>query len=367
MKFATAVLACSSFVALAACDGFSLRPREEAKAPAQPATGVPPAALPEAVAVAPPQPSASPAAQAVDRVSWSDQPMAPPQLRDVMLKAQVLLDRAHFSPGVIDGQDGENVRNAVRAYEQANDLPADGKLDAQVWEKLAADSGPVLTDYVITAQDVAGPFAPEIPKDYAAMAKLERLAYTSPLEALAERFHMDPPLLQALNPGVDFSKPGTSILVAVVGRTPLPAKVATIEVDKALKQVRAYDSAGRMLAAYPATVGSSELPTPSGEYAVRTVAPAPTWTYDPSRLNFGDRKAGKLTIAAGPNNPVGSVWIDLTKDTYGIHGAPEPRLVGKTASHGCVRLTNWDAEQLSKAVQKGAKVVFVGEATKTTT
>ncbi|MEW5684492.1 MAG: L,D-transpeptidase [Pseudomonadota bacterium] len=358
MKFVPVALVGVSMLALAACDGFSPRPREVPKAPVPTS----PAETATPVAEAPPKPSASAVAQGVDRAAWTDQPMTAPQLRDVMLRAQVLLDRAHFSPGVIDGQDGENVRNAVMAYERANDLPVDGKLDAEVWARLSSDAGPILTDHVITAEDVAGPYVPVIPKDYAEMAKLERLGFTGPLEAMAERFHMDPPLLQALNPGVDFAKAGTSIVVAVAARGPLPAKVATIEVDKTLKQVRAYDASGKMLAAYPATVGSSDLPTPSGEWAVRTIAPAPTWTYDPSRLNFGDRKAGKLTIAAGPNNPVGSVWIDLTKDTYGIHGAPEPRLVGKTASHGCVRLTNWDAEQLSKAVEKGTKVVFVGEA-----
>jgi len=236
-------------------------------------------------------------------------------------------------------------------------------LDADVWAKLTADTGPILIDYTITAADAEGPYTPTIPKDYADMAKLDRLGFSGPLEALAERFHMDAALLTALNPGADFAAAGTKIVVAYPAREALPAKVATIEVDKARKQVRAYDAAGKLLAAYPATVGSSDLPTPSGEWAVRTIAPAPTWTYDPSRLNFGDRRAGKLTIKAGPNNPVGAVWIDLTKDTYGIHGAPEPRLVGKTASHGCVRLTNWDAVQLSKAVEKGTKVIFLGEAT----
>jgi lipoprotein-anchoring transpeptidase ErfK/SrfK len=241
-------------------------------------------------------------------------------------------------------------------------------LDADVWAKLtAADTGPILIDYTITAEDAAGPYTPSIPKDYADMAKLDRLGFSGPLEALAERFHMDAPLLQALNPGADFAAAGTKIVVAYTAGEALPAKVATIEVDKARKQLRAYDAARKLLAVYPATVGSSDLPTPTGEWAVRTIAPAPTWTYDPSRLNFGDRRAGKLTIKAGPNNPVGAVWIDLTKDTYGIHGAPEPRLVGKTASHGCVRLTNWDAVQLSKAVEKGTKVIFLGEATATAT
>jgi lipoprotein-anchoring transpeptidase ErfK/SrfK len=285
----------------------------------------------------------------------------------MLIRAQVLLDRAHFSPGVIDGRDGENVKNAISAYERANGLPEDGLLDADVWAKLTADTGPILVDYTISESDAAGPYTPDIPKDYRDMAKLDRLAYTGPLEALAERFHMDVALLQTLNPAADFGAAGAHILVAWPARADLPAKVAMVEVDKARKQVRAYDAGHKLLAAYPATVGSSELPTPAGEWAVRTIAPAPTWTYDPSRLSFGDKTAGKLTIKAGPNNPVGAVWIDLTKDTYGIHGAPEPRLVGKTASHGCVRLTNWDAVQLSKAVEKGTKVVFLGEPQSTTT
>ncbi|HEX7945541.1 MAG TPA: L,D-transpeptidase, partial [Phenylobacterium sp.] len=249
--------------------------------------------------------------------------------------------------------------NAVAAYERANGLNPDGKLDAEVWAKLTTDTGPILTDYVITQADVDGPYTPQIPKKYEDMAKLDRLGYSGPLEALAERFHMDQPLLQALNPGVDFTVAGTKIVVAYVSPNTLPSKVARIEVDKAMKQVRAYDAAGKQLAAYPATVGSADMPTPSGDLLVRTIAPAPTWTYDPSKLHFGDAKAGKLTIKAGPNNPVGAVWIDLTRDTYGIHGSPDPKLVGKTASHGCVRLTNWDAIQLSKAVQKGTKVVFI--------
>ena len=364
MKFATIVFCSAAALALSACD---IRPREVAEAsPASPLLA--PAAVAAAAApIASPAPalpvaSMNPVAQAGDRAVWSAGTLADaPAQRDMLIRAQVLLDRAHFSPGVIDGRGGENVKNAIAAYERANDLPQDGVLDAEVWAKLTADTGPILTDYVITEADATGPFTAEIPKKYEDMAKLDRLGFANPLEALAERFHMDQALLLALNPGVDLTAAGAKILVAATNANALPAKVAAIEVDKALKQVRAYDAAGKLLAAYPATVGSTDMPTPTGELAVRTIAPAPTWTYDPTKLNFGDKSAGKLTIKAGPNNPVGAVWIDLTKETYGIHGAPDPKLVGKVASHGCVRLTNWDAVQLSKAVEKGTKVVFLGE------
>ncbi len=304
--------------------------------------------------------SASPAANAIDQATWVATPASPQAKRDAMIRAQVLLSRAHFSPGVIDGQDGGNVKNAVAAYETAHGLPADGVMDDQVWQALAADAAPAMTDYTITAEDVAGPFVAKIPTDYVEMAKLDALSYSGPIEALAEKFHMDEALLKALNPTADFTKAGTVIVVAAVGPTTLPAKVARIEVDKGKNQLRAYDGAQKLLAVYPATVGSTERPAPTGDMEVRTLAPAPTYTYDPSRLTFGKKEQGKLTIRAGPNNPVGSTWIDLTKDTFGIHGTPDPRLVGKTASHGCVRLTNWDAKQLGAAVQKGTKVTFVG-------
>jgi len=306
------------------------------------------------------QASASPVAQPIDTAEWSAEPETPQAKRNAMLRAQVLLARAHFSPGVIDGQDGGNVRNAIAAFEAAHALPVDGVMDDQVWVALSKDEQPALTDYVITAEDVKGPFVAKIPTDYAEMAKLPALSYSSPSEALAEKFHMDEILLKTLNPGADFSAVGTQIVVAALGPDKLPASVARLDVDKAKRQIRAYDDGGDLIAVYPATVGSAERPAPEGEWAVRTVAPNPTYTYDPSRLTFGKASNGKLTIKPGPNNPVGSTWIDLTKDTFGIHGTPDPRLVGKTASHGCVRLTNWDVRQLSQAVKKGTRVAFVG-------
>jgi lipoprotein-anchoring transpeptidase ErfK/SrfK len=302
-----------------------------------------------------------PQAVTINTAAWD----APPTqgLNPAILRAQVLLARAHFSPGVIDGRDGANFRQALASYEAAHQLPADGRLDAKGGDILTqADAGPAITSYVITAADVAGPSTATIPKDdYRAMSKLPALDYTSPLERLAERFQMDEGLLVSLNPEVDFKTAGARILVAATARRPLSGAVATIEVDKAKRQVRALDAAGAVLAVYPATVGSSERPAPSGDYAVKGVATDPVYTYDPKRLTFGDRSMGKLTIKPGPNNPVGAAWIDLNIPTYGIHGAPDPRLVGKVASHGCVRLTNWDVEELAAAVKAGVKVVFVGK------
>ncbi|MGZ6017553.1 MAG: L,D-transpeptidase family protein [Phenylobacterium sp.] len=304
--------------------------------------------------------SASPLARSIDTADWKAAPVTPLAKKDALIRAEVLLARAKFSPGVIDGQDGGNLQNAISAFEMAHELPVDGKMSPAVWTALSRDTQPALTDYVITPDDVNGPFLAKVPTDMAEMAKLPAMSFTSPSQELAERFHMDEALLKSLNPGADLSVAGTKIVVAALGSDRLKVPVVRIEVDKAKRQLRAYGPADLLLAVYPATVGSTDRPAPDGEWAVRTVAPNPTYTYDPSRLTFGKASNGKLTIPPGPNNPVGSTWIDLTKDTYGIHGTPDPRMVGKAASHGCVRLTNWDVRQLSLAVKKGTKVDFLG-------
>ncbi|QYE36804.1 L,D-transpeptidase [Polymorphobacter sp. PAMC 29334] len=283
-----------------------------------------------------------------------------------MIRLQVLLDRAHFSPGVIDGKDGGNLKLAEEAYRKAND--AGGTDTAALTDKLAAaDAEPTVEHYTITETDVAGPFVEHLPTDMAELAKLDSPAYANPVEELAERFHMDDALLKALNPGADFTKAGTVITVASVTAEKLGGVVTRIEVDKSANSVRAMGAGGKLLAVYPATVGSTERPAPSGTWKVRTVAMKATYTFDPKRLTFGKKAEGKLTIKPGPNNPVGTTWIDLTKDTYGIHGTPDPRLVGKRASHGCVRLTNWDIQQLAKSVKAGAVVVFKGTETRAKT
>lgn len=273
------------------------------------------------------------------------------------LAAQVLLDNSRHSPGVIDGVMGGNTMRAIKSFQRANGLAADGTLTAGLLKKLVADySGGIVTRYTITQEDAAGPFV-DVPSSFEEKAKLDTLAYESASEALAEKFHMAESFLKALNPGVDFAKAGTEITVVMAGDEKIGADVARIEVDKKASAVRAYASDGKLLATYPATVGSSTFPSPTGKMQVKAVAPAPKYYFDPEGREWGPDK--KLTIAAGPNNPVGSTWIDLSKDGYGIHGSPDPKLIGKTASHGCVRLTNWDAAELGKAVSPATTVEFV--------
>ncbi len=276
-----------------------------------------------------------------------------------LVKAEVLLDRANFAPGVIDGRMGENVRNALAAYQKAHNLPTSGALDQQSWNALtSSDKAPVLKTYTVTPQDAAGPFTPNVGEDFVKMSQQQAMGYFSAQQMLAERFHMDQDFLKALNPGADFAKAGTQIAVVDPGQASL-AQVASIDVSKAAKSVTALDDSGKVLAVFPATVGSTERPSPKGTWKVKGVAQNPDYTYDPSKLTWGPKKAGKLHIPPGPNSPVGVVWIALTAPDYGIHGTPDPHTIGKTASHGCVRLTNWDAEELSKAVKPGVKVTFV--------
>lgn len=236
-------------------------------------------------------------------------------------------------------------------------MTADGKIDDVLMKKLSEELGSgILFEYTITSDDLEGPFKP-VPSGMEAMSKRDRLGYSSVEEMLSEKFRMTPGLLNALNPKADMYAPGTKILVIDGGDEQAAGSIARIEVDKAGSELRAYDSDDKLIASYPATVGSSEFPSPSGTMTVNVIAAAPTYTFDPSDQSWGGDEP--LSIAAGPNNPVGGTWIDLGKEGYGIHGTPNPSTIGKTASHGCVRLTNWDAAELAKAVQPGkTQVVF---------
>lgn len=332
-------------------------------APAEPATVAPPltadsinnadmsaylASLSAPVAVAPPVVPVDGAAPA--------EPVKPKVYASpAIARLQVLLDQAGASPGVIDGFDGDNVAKAIMAAQTLAGLPVDGKLSAELLARLDQRQA-VIGVYTIAEADTADLTAPT-PVDYAEKAQMTFLGYSSVLEELAERFHMDEDFLKALNPNAQFV-PGEPINAVIAGAD-RAGVVARVDADKKLRQVRAYDAAGTLLAAYPATIGSEDNPSPSGTYTVVSVTHDPNYTYNP-KVNFqqGDN-TGVLTIPPGPNGPVGSMWIALSKPTFGIHGTPDPSKIDKTGSHGCIRLTNWDADELAGMVSKGVVVAFL--------
>jgi lipoprotein-anchoring transpeptidase ErfK/SrfK len=301
-----------------------------------------------------------------------------------VLRTQVMLDRAGFSPGALDGQMGGNTKKALEQYQkQAPASPA------------ALEP---LTGYSITSADVAGPFVPSIPADLAEQATLSALTYTSTLEALAERFHTTPALLQKLNPGAEFKEgeeiqvPNVEPLIAPVEKPePSPEAVAadkdraasqagttgrrgspppgqpntvamrpdvTVTVSKAASALTVADASGQTIFYAPVTTGSEHDPLPIGEWKVTGVQFNPPFNYNPELFWDADPSHAKAKLPPGPNNPVGLVWIDLSKEHYGIHGTPEPSTIGRTQSHGCVRLTNWDALKLAGMVKPGTRVVF---------
>ncbi len=285
------------------------------------------------------------------------------------LMLQVLLDRAGFSPGEIDGVSGANTTRAVTAYRQARNVSGTGAAD--VLRALQADSEPILTTYRITSQDAAGPFVPEIPTDMMEKAKLPALGYTSVLEMIAERTHAAPELLRALNPEAKFVE-GEEIRVPNITRPLVPleptapgsaaAKTATaasrVVVSKAGSGLTVYGQGNEVLFFAPVTSGSEHDPLPIGTWKVNGVSRNPTFNYNPDLFWDADPAHAKTKIPAGPNGPVGTVWIDISKPHYGLHGTPEPGKVGHTASHGCVRLTNWDAQTLAGFVRAGTVVIF---------
>ena len=273
-----------------------------------------------------------------------------------VVRAQILFDRAHFSPGEIDGRWGDNLRVAIVGYQAARMLNSSGVVDDDTWKSLDADTAPAVVPYTVTPDDVAGPFV-KIPHEMLAQAKLKSLGYQSVQEKLAERFHVNPTLLARLNPGKNLSKAGQEIMVPNVVREYVVAADKVV-VSKKNRTVSAYAADGMLLAQYPATMGSEHDPLPIADWKVSEVDHYPWFHYNPALFWDAKAKDAKAKIAPGPNNPVGVVWIGLSKEHYGIHGSPEPRRIGHTESHGCIRLTNWDAEELSKMVKAGTPAVL---------
>lgn len=277
-----------------------------------------------------------------------------------IIKAQVLLARQGVSPGEIDGLDGDNYRKAIDQFRRRENLGSGDVIEAATWQALKGDvSADIISDYAVTKADTKVRLSRRIPRDYARQARMKRLGYRTTQEMFAERFHMSEGLLRALNPRTHYRKREETLHVVAAGRTHPPDEARTVEADKTNGIVRALDVTGQVIAIYPATIGSKDTPSPEGEYQVTRVVRNPTYHYDPVKNFQQGKNKRRLVLPRGPNNPVGTVWIELSKPTFGIHGTPEPSKISKASSHGCVRLTNWDAEELARIVRPGTSVRFV--------
>jgi lipoprotein-anchoring transpeptidase ErfK/SrfK len=282
------------------------------------------------------------------------------KLDPTIVKAQVLLSRKGISPGVIDGRDGENYRKAISQFRRQERLGDGDGLDAPTWNALGGDqTGDILTDYRITAKDTGYRYTKRIPRDYARQARLARLSYKNAPEMFAEHFHMSEGLLKQLNPRATYQKGGTWLTVVQTARSADRGIAQRIEAIKRTGMLVVYGTEDKILASYPATIGSGDTPSPTGDFEIDRIAMNPTYHYDPAKNFQQGKNRERLVLAKGPNNPVGTVWIGLSKPTFGIHGTPEPSQVSKTSSHGCVRLTNWDAEELADMVKPGVVVRFI--------
>jgi lipoprotein-anchoring transpeptidase ErfK/SrfK len=291
-------------------------------------------------------------------INDSNQPdsIGPNARGSAVVRAQILLDRAHFSCGEIDGNYGSNLEKTVAAFQRARDLPVDRRIGPETWAALNADQAPALSTYTIAPEDVAGPFV-TVPADLEEQAKLPHLGYASALEGLGEKFHASPDLLKALNPDSSFDKAGESILVPNVTAA-APGRAASVVVSKSDSSVTALDADGKILSYYVATIGSEHDPLPLGDWKINGVSHNPIFHYDPALFWNANPADEKAAIQPGPRNPVGVVWIDLSKEHYGIHGTPAPGKVGHAESHGCIRLTNWDAFELSHMVKPGTPALL---------
>jgi lipoprotein-anchoring transpeptidase ErfK/SrfK len=298
-------------------------------------------------------------AAAINNAEYSSK-LSTDSIEAAAIRVQVLLARAQFSPGEIDGKLGENAEKALKAFAEAKGLTPPKVLNEDVWKALVAGSAEaVIVEYKIADSDVKGPFLEKLPAKMDEMKSLKALGYTSPREGIAEKFHMSEGLIEALNPNKKFDQAGETILVANVLTKPAKLTIGRIEVDKSRQTVKAFGPSGDLVAFFPATVGSEEKPTPSGSFKVVSVDANPNYRYNPDHKFKGVKSREAFTIKPGPNSPVGSYWIGLSAEGIGIHGTSNPSKVSKSESHGCVRLTNWDVGLLGSNIKKGTPVVFV--------
>ncbi|MBI0425445.1 L,D-transpeptidase family protein [Psychrobacter sp. NG27] len=272
--------------------------------------------------------------------------------RNTGTKLQALLNWHHNGVGAVDGYWGKNTRKAMQAFQQANDLTVTETLNDETWQALTKNeklmTQPVLISYQLSEADI-NVKTTTIPTETAAKAKLEGMYYESLTEALAEKFHISEKYLKSLNPNAQFTV-GETITVYNPGN-PNTKPVSRVVADKTTETLYAYDENDNLIASYPTTVGSTATPSPTGTHTVKVKVHEPNYTYTAE-------DGSKLIIPPGPNNPVGSVWIGLSKPTYGIHGSPDPARISRQASAGCIRLTNWDALGLLGVIQNGATVEF---------
>jgi lipoprotein-anchoring transpeptidase ErfK/SrfK len=271
-------------------------------------------------------------------------------------RAQILLDRARFSPGEIDGVYGGDFGIAVTGYQENHGLKPTGIIDAEMWRLLNIDAGPLLSTYTITQADEKGPFQPT-PADEQARAKMKWMGFETPGEELGERFHCSPKLLTELNPGKKLDIPGERIIVPNVRRAAARLAIRVV-VSKSKRTVTAYGAGDKELAQYPATIGDSHDPLPIGDWRVTKVVQYPWFNYNPVHFWNANPKEAIAILPPGPRNPVGEVWIGLTKEHYGIHGTPDPGHIRHDESAGCIRLTNWDAVDLSHMVRPGTPIIL---------